>query len=142
MSENTKPWTDTQLANLNQAWFAGYSMRYCDKVSGERCITLRVRHVNIYDPLKRIIWGWAGGSATSGLLWDVNNKGLRADRTGLPLSKAEADFIELIAMKRHQGGNQKLELITPDYMAAVLNRMDLDERLAEVDNRPKGFGVL
>ena len=142
-TKRTQPWTAEELANFNSAWFSGRSLSHCDNVSGNRCVWLRGRHERMYDPLRRIVWGWAGGSADSGVLWDVNCRAHRPDRTGFPLSEAELDFIALVERKRVEGNNPKIAMLTPDYMAAVLNRTDVGKQLARAfDTKPPELGLL
>lgn len=126
MSDNSKLWTPEQLSNLNAAWFGGRALRYCDHVSGGRCIALRSHHQDQFAPLSRIVWGWCGGSAANGVLWDVNNPFPRPDRTDQAYTPAEVDALNDIDEKRQSLPKEKAALLTDAYILNLLNRRSLN----------------
>jgi hypothetical protein len=126
MSDNATPWTPAQLARLNEAWFAGRALRTCDRVSGDRCVALRGKPEAQFDPLKRIVWGWCGGSADNGVLWDVTNTCPRQDRTGLAFTPNEVDALNTIDQKRKTLPPDKAAALTPEYVQHLLNRRDIE----------------
>lgn len=122
MSDNTKPWTAEQLADLNSAWFRGAALRTCDTVSGRRCVALRARPKQQFAPIERIVWGWLGGSADSGVMWCVENDAPRKSRVGLPWSVNELRAVERIKINRIMLPQQLAAQLTDAYIAHLLNR--------------------
>ncbi len=125
MSDNAKPWTPHQLAAMNEAWFAGRSLRTCDQVSGGRCVALRATHRQQFAPVERIVWGWLGGTDDNGVLWDVNNNTPRAPRDGLPWTEMELKALATIKANREKLAPAKASQLTDAYVAHLLNRTNI-----------------